>query len=246
MLAGAIVASGCTTTRTAGADAAHPGVAPSVPVDDLELPAPDGLRQVVLTRDERDLTEWERTTAGYLATAPAGNVGTNTRTVLLPRATPTVDHGACVTATHQGSPTQQGIVLRLRADGERLTGVSVTKNIWAGVDRIYNVTVWDSALDPPFRKLADFDLSESIDSGWPLPVGDDPQLCARVRGNLLELKVWPRGAGEPPWDDPRAARSTILPGRWVHEGLPGWYLGHLPPGGWARFEPATTWVEAPS
>jgi hypothetical protein len=221
--------------------------APPLPLPPWELPAPSGLRQLVLTRDDHDTTEWTRTATGLHAAAPATNVGTNTRTVLVPDATPSTDQGACLSARHEGTPTQQGIVLRLHLDAARSTAVSVTKNVFADLDWIYNVTAWDSTVQPPFQKLAGFDMSGSTLSLGPLTPGVEPRLCARVRGTTFELKVWPQDQPEPPWGDPIATRTVELPPEvGVSAGVPGWYLGHLPPGGWADYDAATTWVEPAS
>lgn len=235
-----------TATAGTGAPATRPTAAPRE-TSPWELPAPVGTRQLVLTRDEQDVTDWVRTPTGFHATAPASNVGTNTRTVLVPDAAPTRDHGACVSARHQGSPVQQGIVLRLHLTQDRNTAISVTKNVFADVDWVYNVTAWDSGMDPPFVKVAGFDMSMStFAAGGPEP-GVEPRLCARVRGTTLELKAWPQGMPEPAWGDPIATRSIELPAEATSApGVAGWYLGHLPPGATADFDEATTWVEPPA
>ena len=83
--------------------------------------------------------------------------------------------------------------------------ITVTKSIWGGADRFYNVHTWDTSRSPVLEQVAGHDLSAAITS-------DEPRrLCARVSGARVELKVWTIDAPEPAWGDPVATRTVDLP-----------------------------------
>jgi hypothetical protein len=181
---------------------------------------------------------------GVLATAPSSNTGSNSRWVFHdPTAPIAEDEGACATVTHSGLPVQEGIALRVTNEPSgRTRAITVTKNVWGDASWIYNVHVWDTADSTPLRQLGAFDMSAALQrrSGVATSV---PRLCARVVGDRVELKVWPATEVEPPWDDPVSTRSLEVDPEWVRAGAAGWYIGHVPPGGWAELTRMTTWVE---
>lgn len=201
--------------------------------------------QLRLTRDGGDLTQLSSIGEGVLATAPSSNTGSNSRWVFhSPAAAITQDEGACATVTHSGLPVQEGVALRVTSEASgRTRAITVTKNVWGDASWFYNVHVWDTADSTPLRQLGAFDMSAALQRVGAQP-SSVPRLCARVIGDRVELKVWPATTLEPAWGDPVSTRSVRVDPEWVHAGAAGWYIGHLPPGGWAELTQMTTWVEA--
>jgi len=208
---------------------------PGAPEARLDAPRTSSAHVLLaLTRDPGDVTDLVESGDTVVLDAPATNRSINSRSVYHRLdAVPSTDVQACATVSHSGLPVQEGIALRVVAAGGRTTAITVTKNIWAGSPWFYNVHLWDTAQPMPLQQVASFDMSAAI--GWPLPFATTgPRLCARAIGDRIELKVWPAGSAEPAWNDPVAARAVAVDAAWVHEGRAGWYIGHLPPGGWAR------------
>lgn len=145
--------------------------------------------------------------------------------------------------TRLGVITQPGIALRIASSGEGTKAVTVTQNIWAKADWMFNVHVWDS--DPNGRvqqNVASFDVSSIIGvsgPGHPVvdKVGNGPvHVCARSVGDLFSFKVWTDTEVEPGWDDPTHVFTTTLPEGWDHPGYAGGYIGHMHSGMEATFE----------
>jgi hypothetical protein len=65
-------------------------------------------------------------------------------------------------------------------------------------------------------------------------------LCARVVGSKLDFKVWPSRHREPAWGDATYSRTITLPPDAPTTGTPGFFIGHLEPGGYADFTKLTT------
>lgn len=193
-----------------------------------------------LTREGADRTLLSASDGRVRADAPLTNLGSNSRSVVRdPSSERALDEGACATVTHSGLPVQEGIALRVTTDRGRTRAITVTKNIWADLSWVYNVHVWDTALVQPFVQLGSFDMSAAL---RPDPDAAAPRLCARVVGDRVELKVWTSTDPEPAWGDPRSTREVQLAPEWVHAGETGWYIGHLPPGGWAEFRELAAWT----
>ena len=55
-------------------------------------------------------------------------------------------------------------------------------------------------------------------------------VCARAVDDKISFKVWTGDNPEPSWDDPIAARTSIVPPEWVYSGYTGGYQGHIGPG----------------
>lgn len=201
----------------------------------IEPAPPVGYDQRFLTRDGVDATAISVRGGEVLVTAPITNTGSNSRTVFRrTHGAASVDHGSCATTTHSGLPVQEGVALRVRTTAGTTRAITVTKSIWAGADRIYNVHTWDTSRAPVLEQVAGHDLSAAITS-------DEPRrLCARVSGSRVELKVWTIDTAEPAWGDPVATRTVDLPDGWAGAGRPGWYVGHVPPGGWASYRDLST------
>jgi hypothetical protein len=188
---------------------------------------------VALTRDPGDLTALAEAGPAVELSAPLANRSINSRSIYhRADAVAATDASACATVSHSGLPVQEGIALRVVTADGRTTAITVTKNIWAGAPWFYNVHVWDTGRTVPLQQLASFDMSAAI--GWPGPFASTgPRLCARAVGDRVEFKVWRTGTAEPAWGDPRSSREVVVDDAWVHPGVAGWYIGHLPPGGWA-------------
>jgi hypothetical protein len=201
---------------------------------------PAGWNQMFLTRDGADVTSIQVDPRGSVrVSAPTSNRGSDSRTLLWRTSAPaTRDHVSCTTTTHTGLPIQEGVALRLArsTDGSSVRGITVQKNIAFGLDWIYNVHLWDTSrprrdgtLGSSLALLAQFDMHEVI----PARTDRDQarRLCARVTGDVVELKVWVPRLPEPDWDDDRHVRSVRLPAGWRHVGRPGLYVAHVPSGG---------------
>lgn len=203
---------------------------------------PDGVSVWYATRDGADAYVIARSAPRALSftTAP-GNSSHNGRVLGWDlRAPVSRDQVSCVTAAHTSWPSQEGVVVRGRADGNRYRAVTVTKNIFMRATSVYNVHVWDSAsTGAPFTMAHDtmgrglsFDMSSAVTGDS--TTGTPRRLCAKVLGDLLTIKVWPADAPEPAWSSPAHTRTADLAPmgqRARFDGRPGWYVGHVPPSG---------------
>lgn len=185
-----------------------------------------------LSRDGSDGFASLATPGSIRISAPASNVGTNTRTLVYPGNQPvTTDHQACATWRSQdGINTQQGLALRVRHDTPegRWRSITVTKNVVWGANWQFNVLTWDT------RQIG-WQMHGSVNLApvfWPnqqlapLPW----RICARVEGDIVKVKGWIAGQAEPAWNDPVHTGSVRIPIEWVYPGKAGWYVGHLAPG----------------
>jgi hypothetical protein len=195
---------------------------------------PAGFDQRFLTRDATDVTTLKPWRDSLWISAPSTNAGGNSRTVFHRLSDPlSVDHGSCVTATHSGHPVQEGVALRISTSAGVTRAVTVTKNVWARADHIYNVHTWDTSRSQVLHQVASHDMGDALAGS------SERRMCARVSGSTVEFKVWTVDLPEPSWGDPVATRAVTLPDGWVRAGRPGWYVGHVPPGGWASYRDMT-------
>jgi hypothetical protein len=148
----------------------------------------------------------------------------------------------CATWLRQSGPSvQQGLAVRIRGAGGRVRAVTLTKNVLFGLGWVFNVLTWDTARDgDPWRAVGQFDLSpvvgQSAEHLAPLPW----RVCLRAAGRTVTFKVWlPEEGPEPSWHDSTHVRAAQLP-RGYAVGRPGWYVGHLPPGGRVVYSGLTT------
>ena len=175
-------------------------------------------------------------------TAPMTNVDSNLREVFWDQTAPDVaDGGAC--ATWQSASTallQQGIALRASSSATGTRAILVTKNVFLGAPWVFNINVWDTGTSG-LAVLENVDLHTVFS-----PVGQlEPlpwRMCARVRGDTVDFKVWPVSQPEPAWGDPHFGGSGRLPPGWLLPGKSGWYIGHLPAGAFATYRDMTTFV----
>lgn len=200
-------------------------------------------RTWVLTPDGTDRYDFAAVGGTATITAPSSNQDSNLRVAFWPTGSPAVvDSLTCATWTSQrGQNVQQGAALRLESfPGGRFRAVTVTKNILWGAAWNFNVHVWDTAASPAYRKVGDFDMGEALRPGGhfkPFPW----HLCVRALGATVQLKVWTGSAAEPAWGDKVHTGLVELPAGWEGAGTTGWYIGHLPAGGAARFDDLRTW-----
>jgi hypothetical protein len=59
-------------------------------------------------------------------------------------------------------------------------------------------------------------------------------------GSKLDFNVWPSGHREAAWGDATYSRTITLPPDAPITGTPGFFIGHLEPGGYADFTKLTT------
>lgn len=251
----ALLAAGCAQADGARPDEAGRDVAGSAPVrraassgSGIELltsptraqrestPPPLELVQRYVTRDAADTYAVHAGTTTLQVLAPATNVatadGSQTRSVLWDPTRPAqVDQRSCATWTEaHGRWAQQGLALRVQVEAERFRTIVVAKNVWYGAEWQMNVYTWDNARDPYFRTHGMVSLREPFER-LALPMPLPWRVCARVVGAKVQVKGWRPSEPEPSWDDPTHGGSVLLPAEWIYEGRPGWYAGHLQPGG---------------
>lgn len=185
-----------------------------------------------LSRDGADGFRSLATPGTFQATAPATNVGTNTRLLVYPGQQPiSPNHQACATWQSQdGINNQQGLALRIRHDAAegRWRSITVTKNVVWGANWQFNVLTWDS-YKPGWQMHGSVNLAPVFWSNQqlaPLPW----RICARVEGDLVRVKGWRVGQPEPDWSNANHTGAVRLPIEWVYPGKAGWYVGHLAPG----------------
>jgi hypothetical protein len=144
---------------------------------------------------------------------------------------------ACATWTQASQLfTQHGVAVRISKEADRTTGITVTKGVYAYDFTVFNVHLWDNSQpDAGLRFLAQFQLQPTVqhDGGYlPLPW----RMCVRVIGDILDFMVWPTmWRGQPAWGEPGVGGAVQLPPDAPQAGRPGWYMGHLLPGQWARY-----------
>ena len=192
----------------------------------------------VLTADGSDTAATRLVDGIVTMTAPAtNNPLSNLRTVFWPTGqTPAADQEVCATWLDQSDGfVQEGVALRIDDAGDRVRALTVTKNVIYGVQWAFNVHTWDSRLGQPFTAIGQYDMSQVVtanDQYLPFPW----RICARTDAAVLSFKVWlPQSETEPGWGDPVHARQTTVPGDYLAAGTAGWYIGHIPAGGSARY-----------
>jgi hypothetical protein len=211
-----------------------------VTYDGARGPHGSEISHVVLTSQGTDTYEYESTGVEVEATALPTNTGGNLRTAFSPADAPSVtDSQSCATWTAQSSVgnTQQGAALRVSTDPAGATrALTVTKNVIYGATWIFNFHVWDSSMKPAGIQVGSVDMG-SVVAGKPFPW----HLCARTMGTSFEMKVWTGDEPEPAWGDTSHGKTVQVGDEWVYPGTAGWYIGHLPPGGFADFTDLKTW-----
>ena len=198
-----------------------------------------GWAEQMLTRSGADTYRVTAAPEGLVVTMPATNSPeSNTRSLLFrPDTEPSSDQQVCLTATHDGDLTQEGVALRISRDDGRIRAITVTRNVFAGGTSWYNLHVWDTALGGavPATLLSSTDMTAAL----PTDAATPRRMCARVEGARLTFKVWTAALPEPEWTDPVLTATVELPPETVREGIPGLYIGHLRPGWSATLDGVT-------
>ena len=195
-------------------------------------PRPLRLTTLVLTVDGLDHYDVSSKGDDLRFVAPKTNAGRNLRDIAWdPDVAPSRDQEACATWTFETDhEVQQGLTLRTRHDGNRWRTITVTKNVVMDVYSNINVHTWDSARATAIQNVGAAHIVSLVRKDMdvlPLPW----RVCARAIGDHVDIKAWPTARPEPSWTDPRSTGTIPLPAGWDIEGHPGWYAGHLPPGG---------------
>ncbi len=170
---------------------------------------------------------------GVSTWARANATGTDARVVWADTGLPAmVDQQVCATWQSFGrGVAQPGVALRIRSDGGRVRAITVTNNVVFGLRYGFNVHVWDTAVHTPsgdavVHQIGGLNLRDAFypnNRYAPLPW----RMCARIRGQRLDVKVWPTRDGLASWGDHRYSATFTVPANFVYAGRPGWYAGHL-------------------
>lgn len=202
-------------------------------------PAPEPTVEVaVLATQDGDSYVVEGATPTFAVRADPGNAGGNLRVALTEGgAEATRDQQVC--GSWSGSlvdHSQPGLALRVRAVDGTTRAITVTNNVFADIRWQWNVHTWVGGTRTQVGQanlFAAFGRSGLETVPW--------SMCARVVGDDLSFIAWPTGDRPPRWSDPTRSGHVRLPAGWDEPGLPGWYAGHLVPGGSMRFTDAATW-----
>jgi len=192
-------------------------------------PTEAALRASVLTPDGNDGSSIVGATDAVTMTANPGNTGGNLRTLVWPEHAPTArDETVCATWQEASSHVvQEGLALRIAPGAAgQLAAITVTKNVYGGAEWWFNVHVWHGA--GLGDQIAGVDLSRVFAPGDHKVVRALPwRVCARTRGDELELLAWPLTEPTPRWGDPTHGGRVHLPPSAPRTGVAGWYVGHL-------------------
>lgn len=208
------------------------------PVPTVTFNGDDTFQTTVLTPDGYDAYGFVAQGAAMSVAALDPNTGGNLRDVFWPTNGPPVpDSMTCATWTGQnGDLVQQGAALRIRTEPGRVRAVTVTKNIFYGATWIFNFHTWDTNRSRAFEQFGQVTLDAM--KNRPLPW----RFCTRLIGSRMDFKVWPSGVAEPAWGSNTYGASDTLPSGWTSPGKAGWYIGHIPPDGSARFDQLGAWA----
>ncbi len=166
-----------------------------------------------------------------VVTAPTSSAGNNREFFWGPGGPSRPDLTVCATFADGKGFDQQGVVLRLHllAYG-RVSGITVTRNVWASAFDVFNFHVWNTLTDPesPFTQFG----STVIRSLPVAPAVYPLHLCARTVSALhaVQFVVWTAGQTRPPWGSARQGGQATIPAGAPDDGLGGWFAGHLQPG----------------
>ena len=126
-----------------------------------------------------------------------------------------------------GGITQPGLAFRVRSESDgTVQAITVTQNVTFGFFIYLNVHVWDSSKQTPQHGIGRLDVGSVLLDGHeltPYPW----QVCARLRGRTMEVRVWTEGGEPPAWGVAPYTHSLDLPADAVAKGRTGLYIGHL-------------------
>ena len=149
--------------------------------------------------------------------SPSGSVGT--------------DQTVCATFATGRGLDQQGGVLRMASPAPgRVSGVTVTRNVWMGAFDVFNFHVWDTRLDTASVFLQ---FGTTIVPTLPVAPAVYPlNMCARTvtATDTVQFVVWTPGQPQPSWGSTTQGGQATLPAGTSTTGRAGWFAGHLRPG----------------
>ena len=188
-----------------------------------------------LTRDADDTYELRQRPGAVRVSAPADNVGhpqgSDTRALVWsPEVPASVDQEVCASWTDATDWAQQGLALRIRPDEGGMRSLIVAKNTVYGAEWQLNVYSWDTARRTPLQIHGAVALDHTM-AFFQRPIPLPWTVCARTFRTLVWVKAWPSAEPEPRWSDAEHAGVVNVGEDWVYAGRPGWYAGHVEPGG---------------
>lgn len=186
---------------------------------------------------------YDHTSNVVTATSPIAEPSTTVREVFwLPQSEPSTDQQVCTTlldtARSGGRPyAQPGVALRIAPSGDpgtSPTAISVEQNTFGSATWRFWIHTWQPRDSPRHKFTKGFSFRPIIRPGG-LIQPPPWNLCARVQGTRIDVKLWLAREAEPRWGEPDSTFSTRLPTEWVYPGFAGGYVGHLAPGRSVRF-----------
>jgi hypothetical protein len=166
-----------------------------------------------------------------VVTAPKSSAVNNREFFWSPSSPIGSDLTVCATFVNGQGFDQQGVVLRLHPlPSGRVSGVTVTRNVWMGAFNVFNYHVWNTEADPssPFTQFG-----STIVSPLPISPATYPlNLCARTvaSSNRVQFVVWTQGQAMPAWGSALQGGEATIPASAPSAGRGGWFAGHLRPG----------------
>jgi hypothetical protein len=138
------------------------------------------------------------------------------------------DSTVCATFASGGGLDQQGVVLRLTDAAGVITGITVTRNVFAYDFQTFNFHIWDTATSPPYTQFGSVTISALPYAPATYPLN----LCARTvsAADEVELVVWTAGMTQPAWGDPTWGGGATIPAGAPAAGRGGFFVGHVRPG----------------
>jgi hypothetical protein len=172
-----------------------------------------------------------------VVTAPKSSAINNREFFWSPSSPIGTDLTVCATFVSGQGLDQQGVVLRLHGlTNGRVSGITVTRNVWAWAFDVFNYHVWNTESDPssPFTQFG-----STIVSFLPVRPATYPlNLCARTvtSTNQVQFVVWTKGQAMPTWGSALQGGEAVIPAGAPSSGRGGWFAGHLRPGTSMRYD----------
>jgi len=141
------------------------------------------------------------------------------------------DLTVCATFVDGEGFDQQGVVLRLNLlTDRRVSGITVTRNVWLSAFDVFNFHVWNTLSDPsrPFTQFG-----STIVQTLPIAPAVYPlHLCARTEtsADIVQFVAWTAGQTMPAWGSTSQGGQATIPPAAPAAGRGGWFAGHLRPG----------------
>ena len=166
-----------------------------------------------------------------VVTAPRSSAVNNREFFWSPSSPAGADQTVCATFVNGRDLDQQGVVLRLNtlADG-KVSGLTVTRNVWMGAFDVFNFHVWDTRAGADSAFL---EFGYTVVPTLPVAPAVYPlHLCARTvtSSDVLQFVVWTSGRTRPDWGSTTQGGQATIPVGAPDSGRVGWFAGHLQPG----------------